>query len=176
SQLGLKVGAGAESDSWSLTINDYDAANNPAVKPPLNSNNDFTLRVGAQSVDEVATSATQTQTDLSEWKQQDITVRVKGAADEATVELTTQPADAPVTVTEAVAETDGILLSSLVKGITSTDTDGSETVSARLTGLPEGFTVVGGSIFTRGDGEAREWIIPLNADGSIPDTVKIKAP
>ena len=176
-ELKLEVSTGAEKgDPWSLIINDYDAANNPAVKPPLNSNNDFTLKVGAQSVDEAATSATETQTDHSAWKEQEITVRVKGVADEATVELTTQPGDAPVTVTEAVAETDGILLSSLVKGITSTDTDGSETVSARLTGLPEGFTVEGGRIFTRGEGEAREWIIPLNADGTIPNTVKIKAP
>src|SRR5690606_32010800 len=106
----------------------------------------------------------------------EITVRVKGKADDAEVELITQSDGSPISVTEAVAETDGIALSSLVERITSTDTDGSETVSARLTGLPEGFTVVGGSIFTRGDGEAREWIIPLNADGTIPNTVKIKAP
>src|SRR5690606_16657384 len=167
-ELGLEIETTGASDTWSLIIEGYDAAKNPAIKPPLDSNEDIDLVVGARTVDEASKSASDTETVRSGWKEQEITVRVKGKADDAEVELITQSDGSPISVTEAVAETDGIALSSLVERITSTDTDGSETVSARLTGLPEGFTVVGGSIFTRGDGEAREWIIPLNADGTIP--------
>lgn len=174
-ELGVAVGEVTEGAA-SLTITDYVASGNPAIKPPHNSNDDFTLRVSAQAVDETPELGLIDQTGEGDWAEHEITVRVKGVADPADVVLKAGADDQPVTMTEDAVEADGIALSALVDAITLTDTDGSESLSVKLTGLPAGFDVEGGSIFARGEGAEREWLIPVNNDGSISDDIKIMAP
>jgi T1SS-143 domain-containing protein len=66
------------------------------------------------------------------------------------------------TITEQDAETGGIALDGLIGGATLVDSDGSETLSATITGLPPGVTLVGGAPLGGGT-----WAIDLTNLGNV---------
>ncbi|WP_416400957.1 Ig-like domain-containing protein [Alicycliphilus denitrificans] len=145
------------------TITGFDNAKPLTITPPLNGNTDFTLHVSAVSVDG---------SDMSTpTPARDIEVSVKGVADTPVVALA-----AAQTYTEA--ELDGhattVRLSDLVASVTSPDSsDGSETVSVRITGLAEGFTLTGATLVTSGVGMERVWTVPASQVASVE--VKVPA-
>ncbi len=133
----------------SATIANFDATKSLAIQPPANSNTDFSLSVSAVSVDTVGgVTSISLPTVLS------IAVDVRGVADSPAI--TTMPL--PFVTTEAAVDAGArrIALSSVITSAALTDTDGSETLSFVLSGLPANFTVEG-LTFTGGAGTARIW-------------------
>ncbi|MBP6019686.1 MAG: retention module-containing protein [Burkholderiaceae bacterium] len=147
-------------------IDNFDSNAPLTVKPPHNSNQDFDLTVKAESVDTIGGV-----TDKSGFTEsQKITVRVDGVADEVDVVFNDK-----VTFTEAALDGGGntIKLSDIVDTANTKmhDNDGSETLTYRISGLPDGFTVEGAT-FMGGEGDKREWT--FTADQL--KEVKIKVP
>ena len=133
----------------SATIANFDSTKSLAIQPPANSNTDFSLNVSAVSIDTVGgVTSTSSPTALS------IAVDVRGVADSAAITT----ASLPFITTEAVVDAGAkrIALSSIITSAALTDSDGSETLSFVLSGLPAGFTVEG-LTFTGGAGTARVW-------------------
>ena len=164
---GLTVEKGTDEDgTFSLTIENFDTANQPTLTPPLDSNEAIDLSVKAVSVDTLTyidtDGNTQTITSTSEDS---------GASQELDIHITVQGVpDEPVLVTEAnqtYAESDlddtsnQVSLSDLITsfGTGETTADDSETVTLRLSGLPEEFTLVGAGSVLGGSGESRVWVI-----------------
>lgn len=139
------------------TIPDFDSSKSLTITPPPNSNADFTLKVEAQSVD----ASPGGDTSVSAWQTQDLPVRVDGVADPAEVEVN----DVTFTEDESGAGI-AINLSELIASATLTDTDGSETLSFKITGLPDGFTVEGAT-FIGGEGAEREWVFTQDQLNSV---------
>ncbi|MBS0426685.1 MAG: VCBS domain-containing protein, partial [Proteobacteria bacterium] len=140
-----------------VTIQNYTAATTLAIMPPPQSNEDFTLQVSAVSVDGSDTSTPTPSRPLE--------VSVNGVADPATVTAKTPP-------TYAEADLDGnvesVRLSDLVAGVASPDADGSETLSVRITGLAEGFSLTGATLVSTGNGgDTRVWTVPADSMGSV---------
>ncbi len=152
----------ATDDERSLTIEDFDNSAKVSITPPLHSNDDFKLKVSAVSVDGNST--------LANAVTRDIDVQVQGRADDTTVVVAN-----PVAVTEAVLDASGnkIALSDFVTTVTSPDTDGSETLTLRITGLDERFTITGATLVSAGTGGARVWSVPVdpNYDPTDPDQI-----
>ena len=133
----------------SATIANFDTTKSLAIQPPANSNTDFSLNVSAVSIDTVGgVTSTSLPTVLT------IAVDVRGVADSAAITT----ASLPFVTTEAVVDAGAkrIALSSIITSAALTDSDGSETLSFVLSGLPAGFTVEG-LTFTGGVGAARVW-------------------
>lgn len=139
------------------TIPDFDSSKSLTITPPPNSNADFTLKVEAQSVD----ASPGGPTSESPWQTQDLPVRVDGVADPAEVEVN----DVSFTEDQSGAGI-AISLSELIASATLTDTDGSETLSFKITGLPDGFTVEGAT-FIGGEGAEREWVFTQDQLNSV---------
>ena len=133
----------------SATIANFDSTKSLAIQPPANSNTDFSLNVSAVSIDTVGgVTSTSSPTALS------IAVDVRGVADSPAI----TSASLPFVTTEAAVDSGAkrIALSSIITSAALTDSDGSETLSFVLSGLPAGFTVEG-LTFTGGVGAARVW-------------------
>ncbi len=146
----------------SVTILNFSNSAPLSVTPPPNSNADFSLTVSAVSVDG---------TDSSAAVSREIDVSVTGDADSAVIAL---PAIS-YTTSEAMLDSTGahkVALSSLVASVASADTDVSETVTLRITGLAEGFSISGAILVTTGTGAERVWVV--SADDL--DTVFITVP
>lgn len=131
--------------SGSVTIADFDASKALTIQPPLNSNDDFTLDVSAFSVDGSDVSAS---TNLS------VDVSVRGVADAATV----TPVDTISSEAALDSGADQVLLSELAT-IGLSDTDTSEVLTMRVTGLPEGFSLSAGTMLVGGTGAERVWVL-----------------
>ncbi|MHA7599224.1 Ig-like domain-containing protein [Alicycliphilus sp. T452] len=145
------------------TIMGFDNTKPLTITPPPDSNTDFTLHVSAVSVDgsDVSTST----------PTRDIEVSVKGVADTPVVTLA-----AAQTYSEASLDstTTAVKLSDLVASVTSPDnSDGSETVSVRITGLAEGFTLTGATLVASGAGTERVWTVPVSQMANVE--VKVPA-
>jgi len=145
----------SQGGSWSVVITDYQTSASLSVTPPVNSNVDFALEVKTQAVDALQGFDTST----GAWSQtQNLPVKVVGVADEASV------AAKPHTYTEA--DLDGgaakIQLGDLIQSVQQADTDGSEKLSFRITGLPEGFTLEGAR-YLGGTGADRVWAVDSEA-------------
>ncbi|MDT0684711.1 VCBS domain-containing protein, partial [Roseicyclus sp. F158] len=152
----------------SVTITDFDAGLPLTLRPPFDSNEDSILEVSAQSVDRVTIDDVE-YVDRSEVESLSINVQVRGVADPAIVELTPQTYEEQAidSGTETIALTD---LVSVALG----DADGSEMLTVRVTGLPEGFGLTQGTLTTGTDesGEDRIWILRA----AQLDTVEITVP
>ena len=131
----------------SVTIENFSNTVPMTITPPPDSNEDFTLTVGAVSVDGGHTSAPVTRT---------ITVSVTGVVDIPVVTLAPD-----YSTTEAVLDAGDhmVALSKIVEGVASSDTDGSETATLRITGLEEGFSVSGATMVVSGTGGERVWVV-----------------
>jgi large repetitive protein len=131
-------------------ISQFDQSATLNVRPPLHSNTDFVLTVEAYSVDAFngvsSVSATETIT---------LNVDVRGVADPAIITI------AEPDYLESDLDSNGNLVSltDVYTTLERTDTDGSELLTVRITGLPAGFTLVGGGTFIGGAGAGRTWII-----------------
>ncbi|MDO6440732.1 immunoglobulin-like domain-containing protein [Marinobacter sp. 2_MG-2023] len=145
-------------DSWSLKITDFDpdTGANMTLTPPEHSNKPFTLNVETVSVDTLTVGGTSYDSVSTPPFELSINVTPKGVADEANVEVVDPSAQS---FTEAGVDSDGgVMLTELLKDTPSlVDTD-SETLSFKLSGLPEGFSVVdvseeGGRVTSLGNGE-----------------------
>uniref|UniRef100_UPI0018EED860 VCBS domain-containing protein n=1 Tax=Paracoccus binzhouensis TaxID=2796149 RepID=UPI0018EED860 len=152
----------------SVTIENFDASTLLTLRPPLNSNEDFDLSVTAQSVDSVMIGGTLL-TDRSPEITLDMHVEVRGVADEADVSVTPQVYSEALV--DAGAET--VKLSDLVS-VGLTDGDGSEVLTMRVTGLPDGFDLTNATLLTGPDvtGEDRVWVLQqtqfANAEITVP--------
>ena len=140
----------------SVTIDNFSNSAPLSITPPPNSNDDFTLTVSAYSVDSAPGIGV---TDTSAVATRTILVSVTGVADIPVV-----TAAGSYSVTEAVLDSNGgkVALSSLLASVTSADTDGSESITVRITGLAEGFSISGATSVVSGVGTERVWIVSAN--------------
>ncbi len=155
-------------DKWKVSFEDFDSKKDMTVTAPLDSNVEFELTVSTVTVDklkipsDVDINAIDLPTGVhkvdngdgsftlvSKSAPENLTIDVapKGVADPAIVEL-----DKTVSFTEEKTDQNGIKLNELFKtdGLKLKDNDGSETLSFKIGGLPEGFTVEGATFM--GDG------------------------
>jgi T1SS-143 domain-containing protein len=129
----------------SVTIADFDPGGGLTLQPPLNSNNDFTLNVSAVSVDGGDVSGSQNLT---------VDVSLKGVADAVTL----VPVDVTYSESALDSGSDQVLLNELLSA-SQFDDDGSEVLTFRITGLPEGFTLSAGTMLVGGIGAERVWVL-----------------
>ena len=144
----------------SVVISSFDHTVPLAILPPPNSNADFQLQATAVSVDGSSVSAP--------LPLRAIDVSVTGVADLASFVL---PA-VNYQTSEAVLDTTGqhkVALSNIITSVASPDTDGSEVVTVRVTGLSSEFNLVGATVIVSGVGTERIWLVPANklADVSV---------
>ena len=170
---------GSGNGTVGVEIEDFDRTAPMTIRPPENSNEDFTIGVSAVSVDELGAVISTSGPDV-----ESIDVIVKGVADEAT--LTT---DDP-SFTEAAADAAGsnfegfgsVSLNQVITGSTLIDNDGSEKLTLRVSGLDAQFNLSGGA-FIGGVGEGRTWLLtedqlatakvllPINFSGTVSANV-----
>ena len=148
-------------ENGSVTIDKFD--NNAPLKitPPLNSDENFDLKVSAVSQDGNSTSAEKSLT---------LNVTVNDVADGVNeVELNKVDSDGventdttqniyQVVTTEEEADTKGISLADIYESITLEDTDGSESLSLIITGLAKGYEIEGAT-YLNGEDENRVWVV-----------------
>ena len=142
----------------SVTIAGFRNSAPLTITPPANSSDDFSLTVSAVSVDGSSTSSPVSRT---------IAVSVTGVADTPVVTLPTTG----FSTSESALDSGNhrVALSNVVTSVTSPDTDGSEIVTVRITGLAAGFAITGATMVTSGTGEQRVWLVAASrlADVSI---------
>uniref|UniRef100_UPI0005C8007C Ig-like domain-containing protein n=1 Tax=Thiomicrospira microaerophila TaxID=406020 RepID=UPI0005C8007C len=158
--------------SGNFVIENFDSSTPLWIQPPEHSNVNFTLNVTAESVDEFNGETSTRSTSLP------LSVRVRGVADEASI--THSAAEfAEVDIDNANGE---VALSSVITQVESPDSDGSETITLKISGLDPAFSVVGASYFG-GTGAGRTWLVEAtnlaNVKISVPQnfsgTVKFNA-
>ncbi len=170
----VTVSAGGE-----VSIPNYNASLGVSIQPPPNSNDDFTLKVSAKSLDKLTADGMLYE---SEWisAELDLKVSVKGVADEAVVTIKSMQ-----TYTEADLDSGSatVNLKDMVSVALPDGDDGSEKLTVRVTGLPDGFTLSGGTVLEGGSGENRVWLlteaqlatvyvkVPANYSGTVNFTV-----
>ncbi|MBP6018350.1 MAG: cadherin-like domain-containing protein [Burkholderiaceae bacterium] len=170
--------ATAGNTSWE--IEGFDSSKTLSIKPPLNSNEDFTLNVSSESVDTLTVGEV-THQGIQAGPSLSIDVTLKGVADAAEITLSsTTPS-----YTEAGLDdsTQSVLLTDLVT-VALVDTD-SEALTIRISGLPDGFSPSLGTLLTAPTvtGENRVWVltqdqfnsatinVPANYSGTVDFTV-----
>ncbi|MGG4776225.1 retention module-containing protein [Paenalcaligenes sp. Me52] len=133
------------------TINNFDSSKPLVFTPPKDASGKFDLKVQAQTEDKWGGYESK-----SEWSAgKTLSVDVKGVADMPTLVLK------PTTYEEGALDGHGsatpgaIALKDFVTAELA-DTDGSETLSFKISGLPDGFWVEGAT-FSGGEGEQRVW-------------------
>ena len=131
-----------------VTIDGFSSAVPLTITPPLNSNIDIPLSVSAVSVD---TFGAYTSTSVASTLP--LLVDVRGVADP--VSLVVQ---SPLQTTEAAVDGGSrrIALSGAITSVTPVDSDGSESVTVVVSGVPAGFRLEG-LTFMGGVGTARIW-------------------
>lgn len=158
----------------SVTIESFDKLKTFTIKPPLNSNEDFSLNVSAVSVDELGAVIAQ-----SAAENQQIDVVVRGDADPANITVTDPEFDEAAVDAALIGKTSGsVALNDVITTASLQDTDGSEVLTIKISGLDEDFYLLGGT-FIGGTGETRTWLLtpddlltakvllPLNFSGTV---------
>ncbi|MFT7683820.1 MAG: hypothetical protein ACI935_003343, partial [Moritella dasanensis] len=184
SSNGDLVATNAAGDTWQLKINDFDNDAVLTFVPPHNSDDNYTLKVSAYSVDGADNT-------LANSQQLDISVDVKGVADiPFNTEVNTASNDGntyQVVSNEASLDNNNnqVDLQDIYQSpstLSSYDNDGSETLTVILTNLDSQFNIVGAS-FSGGTGTARQWVFlaedlanikissPANFSGEIDFTL-----
>ncbi|MFC4298941.1 Ig-like domain-containing protein [Castellaniella hirudinis] len=169
-----------------VTIVNFDSGKALTIRPPENSNDNFTLKVSAESVDTLIVDGDPNSpyTSRNPTTELDLAVTVTGVADAATVDITSSIPD----YTEAGVDggTTPVKLGDLATIELTDKDDGSETLTIRVSGLPEGFSPDMGTLLDpAATGAARVWVlteaqfaaatlkVPANYSGTI--TFKIAA-
>ncbi|MEB8386027.1 DUF5801 domain-containing protein, partial [Rhodobacteraceae bacterium KMM 6894] len=160
----------ATAGNTSFEIEDFQRATDFKITPPADSNANFTLQVSAVSVDPAADGGAPS---VSAPVTHSVNVAVRGVADPATVEVETDPAI--TTFVEETLDNGGkIMLADLVE-VSLNDTDGSEALTMRVSGFPEGFSPNLGTLVTGESvtGAARIWVLTPEqldvAEINVPD-------
>ena len=133
----------------SVSIANFNPATKLTMTPPLNSNADIPLTVSAVSVD-VSDGITSTSTTAS----LPLLVDVRGVADPVSFAI-----NSPWTTTEATVDATAgrrIALSGALTAVTPIDSDGSESVTVVVSGVPTGVSLQG-LTFMGGVGASRVW-------------------
>ncbi len=161
--------------TWSLTIEGFESAlgADMTIQAPEDSNEPFTLTVDTVSVDtlEVAGDPDSPYVSESSAYSLDILISPKGVADQAELTIV-DPADQ--TFEESTVDANGgVALNELITSAALTDDDGSEVLSFRVSNLPEGFSLLGGTLI--GDGvwslteeqlQTAKLVTPANFNGT----------
>ncbi|MFN4156230.1 MAG: VCBS domain-containing protein [Paracoccaceae bacterium] len=149
-----------------VVIPGFDTSLATSIVPPLNSNVDFPLRISAVSVDSTVIGGV-TYTSTSGETMLTLNVSMKGVADP--VDIT--PVAATYEEAALDAGTTSVRVSDLFN-LAMRDTDGSEALTMRVTGLPVGFALVGGTLLNPLEtGEARVWVMSSTQIGTATVTV-----
>jgi hypothetical protein len=134
----------------SVTITNFDKTKSLGIVPPYNSDVDIVLKVSGQSQDGIDLSGVTGPLNLL--------VQVTGVADSATL-TTAAPTFVESTVDTTLLHL--IPLSSAITGSSMVDgTDGSETLSVRITGLANQFDIEGAT-YLNGTGVNRVWVVKV---------------
>ncbi|WP_100639511.1 immunoglobulin-like domain-containing protein [Marinobacter salexigens] len=157
--------------SYILVIKDFDTDKQPTLTPPKDSNVTISLDITAQSVDTLdyidSSGAPQTITNKDPSKSHTLTteVQVQGVPDKPLLTLVQDK----VYIEDADNQDSGqlkVTLSDLITELKSGETgvdgavpDVSETVTLRISGLPEGFSLEKAGPALGGSGEGRVWVI-----------------
>ncbi len=144
--------------SGEITIPNFDAALPLDILPPPQSNVTMNLQVAVQT-EETATINGTTHTVTSAFTAPaPLSIQVKGLADAVTIN---PKADVEYDEAGLDAGTDSVMLSDLIDGpIVKVDDDGSEVMTLRVSGLPEGFVLQGGAMLTgSATGVDRVWSV-----------------
>lgn len=176
------VGSGLVADGsghYQLTLESFDRTKQPTLTPPKDSNEIIQLSVEAVSID------TLTYTDVHGVEQTiisapsaphtlPITITVTGVPDEPQM-----TPDNTQVYDENALDSSGneVALRDMITSLASGETtsDGSESITLRISGLADGFGIVGaGPVIGNGTGTGRVWVVTPEqiADGSV----KIKLP
>lgn len=158
----------------SITITNFINGTPLHVQAPPDSNEDFNLTVSAESVDELTIDGTPYRSTKAVEASQTIRVEVRGVADEPKVEPTGNAA--PYTEAELDDKTESIALKDLVSVQLAdgehAENPQSETLTVRVTGLPQGFSLEGGTMLVTGQGAERVWVLTpqqfANAKITVP--------
>ncbi|PRB82896.1 VCBS domain-containing protein [Pseudomonas sp. MYb185] len=147
--------------TWKVEFADFDPEKGGAmeIQAPLDSNEEFDLKVTARSVDtlEVPDDPDSPYISKSDPHSLDIKVAPKGVADPAEIELIDYDDPGVEPFTEADVDANGgIALTDLIISAELKDNDTSEVLTFKVSGLPEGFSIEGGT-FMGGTGTGREW-------------------
>ena len=185
----------ADADNSSLSITNFDKTKQPELTPPTDSNEPINLTVKAESVDTLTyidkdgVSQTVPHRDPSKAQELPINVEVQGVPDEPILKVeqdkvylednNNDEAGLSVDLKELITK-----FASGETGVDGAGPDGSETVTLRITDLPEGFTLTGAGPQLGGSGESRVWVIsesqlndvkisvPANYSGTVDFTVQ----
>ncbi|MDO6823559.1 immunoglobulin-like domain-containing protein [Marinobacter sp. 1_MG-2023] len=153
-------------DTWKVEIEgfDPDKGGNMTLTPPEHSNKPFTLEVATVSVDTLEVNGTEHSHESTPPFELSINVTPKGVADSADVAV---KAVEDQSFTEADVDSNGgVMLEDLLVYTPSlTDTDGSETLSFKLSNLPAGFGVEGATSLGNG-----EWVFAASELGNVKIT------
>lgn len=157
--------------SYTLKIEGFDAAQQPVLTLPKDSNVTINLKITAQSVDTLtyidSNGGTQTVTHTDPSKSHTLLaeVQVQGVPDEPVLTMVQDK----VYIEDAGNQDYGqlkVTLSDLITDLESGETgvnnagpDGSETITLRISGLPEGFGLENAGPALGGSGESRVWVI-----------------
>ncbi|WP_417605942.1 DUF5801 repeats-in-toxin domain-containing protein, partial [Oceanimonas baumannii] len=173
---GLTVTKGADG-SFSLEIVGFDTGNQPTLTPPKDSNESINLKVEAVSVDTLTyidKNGVEVHSPVDESLSQelDINITVQGVPDEPKLELVQDKVYVEQDLDDA-AEPNQVALSDLITSFGSGETsgDGSEAVTLRLSGLPDGFNLVGAGSVLGGSGPDRVWVIDENQLSKVKITL-----
>ncbi|MEL7803410.1 DUF5801 repeats-in-toxin domain-containing protein [Sulfitobacter pontiacus] len=161
----------------SVTITDFDRTADLNILPPPDSNDDFTLSIEAVSVDTVTIDGT-TFTDVSTPPTVlPLVVQVRGVADDANISVT------PQTYVESALDAGATIALNTLVSASLQDTDSgdpggpSETLTIRVSGLPDGFSLSEGALLTPPSvtGTDRVWALDTDqfalAEVNVPDNV-----
>lgn len=169
-----------DDDSFTLVLKDFDDTKPPKLIPPQDSNETIRLQVEAVSIDELAyidadgKSVTLT-SPASDPHILPVTITLNGVPDEPVITITTP--EKPYTENDLDNEGNTVELRDLVTELKSGEEadDGSETVTLRISGLDDRFSIEGaGPVIGTASGTGRVWVVTPEqiADGSV----KIKLP
>ncbi|WP_134114007.1 VCBS domain-containing protein [Oceanimonas baumannii] len=161
----------------SLIIEDFDASKQPTLTPPKDSNESIDLKVEAVSVDTLTyidKNGVEVHSPVDESLSQelDINITVQGVPDEPKLELVQDKVYVEQDLDDA-AGANQVALSDLITSFGSGETsgDGSEAVTLRLSGLPDGFNLVGAGSVLGGSGPDRVWVIDENQLSKVKITL-----
>ena len=137
----------------SVAIGSFDKTRPLTITPPLNSDADIVLKVSGQSQDG---------SDLSGGAGPiNLFVKVTGVADSADFTNVL-----PVFIENNVDSSHRIALTSALTGFSMADSDGSEALTIRITGLESRFDIEGAT-YIRGVGEERVWVVNAARAGEV---------
>ena len=161
----------------SVTITDFDRTADLNILPPPDSNDDFTLSIEAVSVDTVTIDGT-IFTDVSTPPTVlPLVVQVRGVADDANISVT------PQTYVESALDAGATIALNTLVSASLQDTDSgdlggpSETLTMRVSGLPDGFSLSEGALLSPPSvtGTDRVWALDTDqfalAEINVPDNV-----